>query len=364
MDVYERLAGKLDELPNGFPRTETGLELKILRKIFLTEEAEVAVEMGALPETAAKIAERLSKPVGNADEFLDGMVRKGQIMSGIVDGVRVYSLMPFLIGVFEGQRNRIDAELAEMFEAYAEPLLMVVAGFSPALGRVVPVAMNISADTVIHSSDNVRKMLEEAKTFILKTCMCRRQKELVGSPCKHGPKGAYCLTISKVENDFTGPVAETLGKAISKEEALKVIADAEEKGLIHCTSNTTHFNQFAICNCCECCCGLFGAVKKHNVPYMYAESAYLAKIDQDKCTQCGVCKDERCPIDAIAENEGTYTVISERCLGCGVCTVTCPTEAISLEPHASTERLANNHAWNTERAKSRGLPFPPASDRR
>jgi Pyruvate/2-oxoacid:ferredoxin oxidoreductase delta subunit len=340
------------------------VELRILRKIFLPEEAEVAVEMGALPETAAAIAARLTKPVGNAEEFLNGMVINGQIMSGIVDGVRVYSLMPFLIGVYEGQRNRMDKELAELFEEYAAPLLKVVAGFSPALGRVVPVAMNVSAETVIHSSDNVRKMIEEAKTFNLKTCICRKQKELVGSPCKHGPKGAYCLTISKVENDFTGPVAAILGKFISKEEALKVIADAEEKGLIHCTSNTTHFNQFAICNCCECCCGLFNAVKKHNVPYMYAESAYLAKIDQDKCSSCGICKEERCPIDAIAENDGTYTVIRERCLGCGVCTVTCPSDAISLEPHASTERLANNTAWNKERAKSRGLPFPPASDRR
>jgi Pyruvate/2-oxoacid:ferredoxin oxidoreductase delta subunit len=275
--------------------------------------------------------------------------------------------MPFLIGVFEGQRNRLDKELAELFEEYAEPLLKVVAGFSPPLGRVVPVAMDVTAESVIHSSDNVRKMVEEAKTFNLKTCICRKQKELVGSPCKHGPEGAYCLAISKVENDFTGPIAAVLGKSISKEEALKVIADAEEKGLIHMTSSTTHFNQFAICNCCECCCGLFGAFKKYNVPYMYTESAYLAKIDQVQCTQCGICKEERCPIDAIEENEGTYTVISERCLGCGVCTVTCPTEAISLEPNPKvegSELLANHTDWNTERAKSRGLPFPPASDRR
>ena len=41
MDVYERLARKLDGLPNGFPRTEIGVELKLLRKIFHPEEAEV-----------------------------------------------------------------------------------------------------------------------------------------------------------------------------------------------------------------------------------------------------------------------------------------------------------------------------------
>jgi hypothetical protein len=33
-DVYERLAQKLDALPNGYPRTESGVELRILEKIF------------------------------------------------------------------------------------------------------------------------------------------------------------------------------------------------------------------------------------------------------------------------------------------------------------------------------------------
>ena len=42
-DVYQRLAKKLDELPNGFPATESGVELKILRKIFTQEEAEMKI---------------------------------------------------------------------------------------------------------------------------------------------------------------------------------------------------------------------------------------------------------------------------------------------------------------------------------
>lgn len=33
-DVYRRLAYKLDEIPNGFPETESGIELKLLTKIF------------------------------------------------------------------------------------------------------------------------------------------------------------------------------------------------------------------------------------------------------------------------------------------------------------------------------------------
>ena len=62
-DVYQRLAKKLDELPNGFPSTESGVELKILRKIFTPEEAEMTLKMRPIPETVEAIAERLGKSV-------------------------------------------------------------------------------------------------------------------------------------------------------------------------------------------------------------------------------------------------------------------------------------------------------------
>ncbi|MCW4041214.1 MAG: hypothetical protein NWE83_10745 [Candidatus Bathyarchaeota archaeon] len=39
---YDRLAGALDRLPNGFPCTDSGVELEILRRIFSPEEAHIA----------------------------------------------------------------------------------------------------------------------------------------------------------------------------------------------------------------------------------------------------------------------------------------------------------------------------------
>ena len=39
--VYRKLAKVLDTLPNGFPATENGLEIKILKKIFTPEEADL-----------------------------------------------------------------------------------------------------------------------------------------------------------------------------------------------------------------------------------------------------------------------------------------------------------------------------------
>ena len=55
-DVYMRLAAKLDELPQGFPTTQSGVELKILEKLYTREEAEIALRMRLIPETVEAIA--------------------------------------------------------------------------------------------------------------------------------------------------------------------------------------------------------------------------------------------------------------------------------------------------------------------
>ena len=40
--VYERLRDRLDQFPQGFPRSKSGVELKILQDIFTPGEAEIA----------------------------------------------------------------------------------------------------------------------------------------------------------------------------------------------------------------------------------------------------------------------------------------------------------------------------------
>jgi ferredoxin len=52
----------------------------------------------------------------------------------------------------------------------------------------------------------------------------------------------------------------------------------------------------------------------------------------DECAACETCVD-RCFFNALSLPEGSDKIhIDEsRCMGCGVCTVTCPTEALRLE---------------------------------
>jgi MinD superfamily P-loop ATPase len=56
------------------------------------------------------------------------------------------------------------------------------------------------------------------------------------------------------------------------------------------------------------------------------DSGYTAVINQDKCTQCGSCRD-LCRWNAISED---FVVDSIACEGCGVCHYFCPEEAIDF----------------------------------
>jgi hypothetical protein len=76
-DVYEKLARKLDANPAGYPRTDTGIEVRLLEKIFSPEEAALAMDLQMMPETASQIAERTGRDPAETAEMLGMMTRKG-----------------------------------------------------------------------------------------------------------------------------------------------------------------------------------------------------------------------------------------------------------------------------------------------
>jgi electron transport complex protein RnfB len=148
------------------------------------------------------------------------------------------------------------------------------------------------------------------------------------------------------------------GKVISKEKALKLIEKTEEEGLVHNVFYNTKEGHFAVCNCCPCCCAVMRGLKEFKAPYIVAGSNFVAVIDQDSCSECGVCAEERCPMDAIEEENNVYKVLSDVCIGCGVCTVTCPTESITLVRRPESEQdqpPENMKEWSIKRSANRGI---------
>jgi Na+-translocating ferredoxin:NAD+ oxidoreductase subunit B len=353
-DVYKRLATILDQMPNGFPATETGVELKILQKIFAPEEAEMALKLKPVPETAEVIAKRVGMPVTETESILDIMAKKGQIWSEKKGGQQVYELCPFAIGIWDFQVNRLDKELSDLMAQYGRMLGLSLGAFGPGLLRVIPINATIEARHQVLPHEDVRRMLENARTFQVADCMCKKNAALRGRSCKHTIQS--CLTFSSDEGAFD---KYPLGRMISKQEAFDLLAKAEEEGLVHQTFNTKSGNHI-ICNCCSCSCPMLIGTKKFSLPYLIAKSNFVALINEETCEACGTCAEERCPMEAIAKDNGGYRVKPERCIGCGVCATTCPTRSIALirKPEFESDQTPEDLAdWYSKRAASRGIEF-------
>ena len=78
-EAYVKLREFLDTFPLGLPATPSGVEIKILKKLFTEEEARVAVLLSPFPEEVSQMAERSGVDEKYLAEMLDKMSRKGLV---------------------------------------------------------------------------------------------------------------------------------------------------------------------------------------------------------------------------------------------------------------------------------------------
>ncbi len=323
---YEKLARLLNQIPNGFPHTKDGIHLRVLEWIFTPEEAEIACKMKLIKEPVEKIARRLKMSIEKLKEKIEIMREKGQIRYSDTENGRIYGLMPFVVGIYEEQIHRIDAEFSALMEEYFEKTRGdVFFSDPPAIHKIIPVRSTIKTDLAIHTRNEAEKLLMNAKSWGVRDCICRKQQILLDNACEYPL--SVCIMFSGDEDKDYNECHDT--RAITKEEALNVLKSAQEAGLIHSTANISE-GQSYICNCCTCCCGVMGALIKYDQPNAFVKSDFLLQIEEESCTGCGTCLD-RCQFDALEIIDGVCTV-NKRCVGCGVCAMVCPEEAMSLVP--------------------------------
>ncbi|MBN2619557.1 4Fe-4S binding protein [candidate division WOR-3 bacterium] len=346
--IYERLAEALDRLPNGFPRTPSGVEIPMLKKIFSEQDAIIASQMGRALETVDEIAGRTGYPLADMKLLLKDMARRGLVWFGKKGSTPGYRLAPFIVGIFEEHLFEMDHEFAHLYEAYmseggAKGIMQPV----PALHRVVPARGSVKTEYIL-PYDDVRAMLDKAISFRVRDCICRKQKELIDDRSCDFPM-KMCLnftTFQRPENDNT----------VTKEGALKILNEAEEVGLVHTVSNVMK-GVYYVCNCCGCCCGILRGITEWGIQGSVAYANYCARIDRDACTDCGTCMD-RCQVQAIADEDGQTVIIPDRCIGCGLCITGCPSEAIELIKRPDAELVhppEDFEAWEILRLKNRGV---------
>jgi ferredoxin len=351
-EVYRKLARRLDALPNGFPATESGVELRLLAKLFTPEEAALAATMRLTREQAEVIAARAGVDSDAAYRTLKQMARKGLIRIKRGKGALLFGLMPFAVGFYEEQLPRMDQQLATLVEAYFQETGGTgITQHAPALQRVIPVEESIPFQLEIFPHERASKLLEDAKSWGVRDCICRVQKRLIGEGCDYPVES--CLVFAPVEGAFDHSEVD---RAISKEEALQILREAEEAGLIHSTGNYLGPHYY-ICNCCTCCCSIMRGVAEFGVPTAVAKADFRAVVDAQACIGCGDCV-ARCQFEALAVPDDVCTVDEVGCVGCGVCATVCPADALHLERRPEGEvplPPADVREWGERRAEVRGI---------
>jgi electron transport complex protein RnfB len=333
-DVYRRLQRHLDALPVAFPATASGVELRILKRLFTPEEAEVALALSALPETVEKIQHRLpARTQEDLERMLDRMVEKGAIFGGRMmarEGRKRYSRAPLVIGMYEAQVDRLTKEMQEDFDQYArEGFASTLLGAKTKQMRTIPVNARFVPDRLVGRYDDARKMIEEGDgPWASRNCVCRQGKDLLGEPCRQTTSRRVCLTIGGAAR---ASVAAGDGQALTREETLALLDQAERDGMVLQPANAQ--DPVFICFCCGCCCGLLQTAKLFPKPAEYLQSNYQAVVDAELCSECGTCH-SRCPMEALSSGDGATAVDLDRCIGCGLCVCTCPTEAVTLRAKA------------------------------
>lgn len=346
-DVYERLVDALDKLPNGFPRTQSRTEIRLLRRIFSLEEASLACQLRGDYETADEIAKRLGLSIRDVSARLSKAADRGFLWSDEQDGKPRYRLAPFVVGIYESQLEKMDAEFAHLVEKYfADGGAAGIMKPQPALHRVIPALRAVKTEWVM-PYDDVKPLLLSSKTFNLHDCICRSQQEKMGRRCSFPIR--MCFSFSSAELP-PGP------NRISRDEALSILDKAEEIGLVHTVSNVVKGIHY-VCNCCGCCCGILRGINDWGIENSVARANYYSTIDPEKCTGCGKCLG-RCQVHAISELDGVSVVDRKRCIGCGLCVTGCPSGAAKLQRKPDSEISdppLDFTTWERERLHNRGL---------
>jgi len=347
---YKELAERLDALPQGFPATDDGAELRLLAKLFTEEEAALAASLRLTLETPQEIGGRIGADSRDLGKQLKGMARRGLIAWGRAEHGPGYGLLPFVVGIYEMQTGRLDEEFAQLFEAYYQKAFTKSLSLTPQVHRVIPVGESVQTGLEIRPFESAGEIVRDARSWGVVECICRTQKALVGDPCDH-PRDV-CLILSERSGTFDHNSGV---QALTQAEAMATLGRAAEAGLVHSVSNNQK-GLWYICNCCTCSCGILRGMAEMGIANVVARSAFVNQVDEEMCVGCGDCL-EMCQFDALSLN-GTVIVNEISCVGCGVCVLACPDDALALIHRPEGDFLQppmTESDWLADRAHSRGL---------
>jgi Pyruvate/2-oxoacid:ferredoxin oxidoreductase delta subunit len=309
---------------------ESAILPELLRMIVDLSEAEVLM---AMPGTVEEVAERIGKRAEDTKKICEELYRKGVALKSFKGGSLGFRVIGSLVHFRDATAllPGIPEGYIDLWQKFAREEWPEIASLEQKLkgkrtDRVLPVEEALKAGgKQIPDADSLSKIIENAVELSVSKCPCRVIEHKCDMPVE------VCI---QVNNAAKYVIDRGTGRKIAKEEALKILKNCEEKGLVHITDNQKQLGRYHyICNCCSCCCQNLTLTISRGLD-VYAPSRYQARVDPELCSNCGTCLD-RCHFNAIEEVESkggkTITRINEvECMGCGLCYLTCPNEAIAL----------------------------------
>jgi NAD-dependent dihydropyrimidine dehydrogenase PreA subunit len=293
----------------------------------LADETDARILL-SLPAAIPDLAGKIGQPEAEMEKRIQDLFLKGVVFPSTKTSPPTYRMCRDIVQFHDASILWKDAprEFLDLWQEFMESEWPDLARRISQMTekpytRVIPVNVSLEAKTHILDSDSVSEIVRKAQHLAVTKCTCR----LTARKCDH-PLEA-CI---QVNNAALYSISRGTGRRIDVGEALAILREAEEKGLIHVTMNRHRVDHF-ICNCCPCCCQTMPILIKGGVRVV-DPSRFTACVDEGLCTGCGMCH-ERCYFGAVSwkdQDGGLSRIDPEKCMGCGLCQVTCPAQAIAL----------------------------------
>lgn len=326
------------------------------------EELDFLLAVGTEPLSRSKAATLSGLPEDQFEIFFDRLLKKGLIWPQIgTDGV--YRLPGIMLGWFEtflsdGRETPDKSEFARRLDRLFRSLgkmnvfplrnlinkkaaslkpqrdIAAIRPLDAPATRTISVNQTIPAGPVkIFPAQTVNELIENnADDIAVIHCFCRQYHKLIGEPCRFEHPPESCIVIGKFSRHM---VNHGGGRKLSKDEALSLIHELQQKGAVHQVFHEKEDlgqPEIAICNCCWDCCGVLGSYNRAIIP-LHLKSYFEARIpDPSLCNGCAVCENY-CPVQAVSIENGKSEISGRKCIGCGQCELHCSEHAITLHPN-------------------------------
>jgi len=343
-EIYNRLREHIDSMPAGYPATDSGAEIKMLKKFYTPLQAQIALSIGPMPETAQAIAARLDMDEEKAVIQIQTMASQGSLFRITTPDGALFRHPNFIMGLYEWHVHAVDKEVAELADDIYEGLFEHHwKNRKTKQLRVVPVGTSVSGKDTVKSYDMIRDLVigPGKGPYAVAPCICRVEQIKKGNEVTRPME--TCLTFGLVAQYY---IENGIGKPLTQNQLMEKIDECEAANLVPFSTNSKEIVN--MCMCDKDSCQLFRNLGKFPKPAEEVHAAFHAAIDADACIGCKKCS-KKCQIDAIFQTDIPATkktfvqrVDIDRCIGCGLCVGTCPQSAITMVENAVFPDVPDN----------------------